>query len=138
MSGSAAEDNLKLVQGMYAAFAKSDFEGFFAGLSAEVVLESPGPARVPNFGVWRGPGEVGAFFGALGQNEDIRRFEPQEFVANDNQVVVIGIEEATVRTTGRSFSQQFVQVHTIRDGKVVRMRLFADTAAVARAYSQAP
>ena len=66
--------------------------------------------------------------GGLASTVEYTTFEPREFIAQGDQVVVIGSERARVKATGRVVDTDWVMVFTIRDGKVVRFRDYYDTA----------
>jgi ketosteroid isomerase-like protein len=66
--------------------------------------------------------------------EEIERFEPKEFLAQGEKVVVLGTYRARVKTTGRIVESDWVHVHILRDGKVQEFREFCDTAAAVEAY----
>jgi ketosteroid isomerase-like protein len=44
-------------------------------------------------------------------------------------VVVLGYERSVVKSTGRTFEQEWTYVYTLRDGKIARVRVIDDTAA---------
>jgi uncharacterized protein len=56
-------------------------------------------------------------------------------VADGNTVAVFGSERFLVKRSGREWAVDWVQVHEVRDGRIVRFREYADTAAIAKAYS---
>src|SRR5262245_40570360 len=61
---------------------------------------------------------------------DFKSFEPQEFVAQGDQVVVIGRYAARMKPSGQSISSGWVMLFTIRNGKVVRFREYTDSAQI--------
>jgi ketosteroid isomerase-like protein len=63
-----------------------------------------------------------------------RVFEPREFIAQGDKVVVLVHSEITVTPTGRDFANSDAHVWTLRAGKVARQQSYEDTAAVADAY----
>ena len=65
---------------------------------------------------------------------DFKRFEPRDFFADGDKVVVLGFYESVIKTTGRTFAAEWVMVFTLRDGKVARFREFTDTVALSAAY----
>lgn len=65
---------------------------------------------------------------------EIQRFEPREFIAQGDQVVVLGEERMRIKATGRIAENRWVMVFALRDGRIVRFREFDDTAAVAAAF----
>jgi ketosteroid isomerase-like protein len=62
------------------------------------------------------------------------RFEPREYIAEGDKVVVLGQATWHAKQTGRSFDTPFIHVFTMRDGKVARFEAHADTAAGERAF----
>ncbi|KRR22535.1 hypothetical protein CQ14_35510 [Bradyrhizobium lablabi] len=52
-----------------------------------------------------------------------------------NTVVVFGSERFLVKATGKEWAVDWMQVHEVRDGRIVRFREYTDTAAIAEAYA---
>jgi uncharacterized protein len=74
------------------------------------------------------------FFGVLAEKVEFHRFEPREFIAQGDTVVVLIESEGTTRRSGRRVANHLAHVGTLREGKATRMRIFEDTRAVAVAY----
>ena len=89
------------------------------------------PSENPNGGTFRGKEAVLGWFGGLGSTTDFTKFEPREFIAQNDKVVSLVDVEATVRGTGRSFVDSEAHLWTFRDGKLARFQIFLDTAAAA-------
>jgi ketosteroid isomerase-like protein len=68
---------------------------------------------------------------------DIQRFEPREFIAQGDSIVVIGSETVVARSTGKIVELDWAHVFKMRNGKVVAVQEFFDTAAVLAAMSVA-
>ena len=124
------QGNVQAVQELYAAFGRRDVSAVLNGLSDDVDWEVAGPADLPICGARHGRDGVGGFFQALGQLFDTERFEPQEFIAQHDRVVVLGRERHRVRSTGRIFEDKWVQVFTLRSGQVIKYQEYIDTAAL--------
>ena len=73
----------------------------------------------------------------LGQTYDFEQFEPREFVAQGDTVVVVGYERTRVKPTGRTFEQEWAHVYTLRNGKIAKGRFIEDTAAQVAAFNAA-
>ena len=43
-------------------------------------------------------------------------------------MIVLGYERSVVKSTGRTFEQEWTHVYTLRDGKIARVRVIDDTA----------
>jgi ketosteroid isomerase-like protein len=80
---------------------------------------------------------VAEFFGAVNDLFDIQRFEPTEFIAHGDRIVVLGGETARVKATGKVIDLDWVHVFKMRNGKVVAFQEFFDTAAVVAAMGVA-
>ena len=126
--------NLEIVQGIFASFGTGDIPAVVAALSEDIEWVVSGPRGIPFAGARRGKPAVLAFFSVLGQTVGIQQFEPQEFIVQGDQVVVIGLERLRVKATGRIAENRWVMVFTLQAGRVVRYREFDDTAALAAAF----
>jgi hypothetical protein len=129
-------DNTKIVQNAYAAFGRGDVPAMLADMSEDIDWHGVigvGP-NVPTGGPRRGKQQVGLFFKQVGDTVNFTKFEPQEFLAHGDTVVALGHYTGTVKTSGRTFSLDWVMVFTFHAGKVVRFREYTDGAAVTAAY----
>lgn len=121
---------IQIVQDAYAAFGRGDVPGVLALLSADVVWDHPQPDAIPWGGTRRGHAEVTGFFQALGGAVDVLAFEPRQFVAQGDTVVVLGSERMRVRATGREYHTAWAHTFTIRGGKISAFAEHTDTAAI--------
>ena len=128
------EKNGQVVQQMYAAFGRSDIPALLNGFADDVDWWVAGPADIPICGSRHGLEQVAQFFKALDETLDTQQFKPQEFFAQGEVVVVLGHERHRVKSTGRIHEGDWVQVFTLREGKVVRYREYLDTAALVAAF----
>ena len=53
----------------------------------------------------------------LAETLETQQFEPRQFIAQDDVVVVLGHERHRAKSTGRSYEGEWVQVFTLRDAK---------------------
>jgi uncharacterized protein len=127
--------NVTFVQSLYAAFGRGDIASIIAGLTPDVDWSLTGRRQdYPLFGAWKGSGEVQKFFRGVSELQETLEFLPREFIAADDQVVVLGHYAWKIRKTGRTVAVDWVHVFTIRGGKVAKFREFTDTAQFAEAY----
>ncbi len=96
-----------------------------------------GPSTIPFAGVHRGHEGIAKFFSLVGEALEFEQFEPREFVAQGDTVVVLGYERSLAKATGRPLEQEWVHVYTLRDGKIATGRFFEDTAAEVVAFGAA-
>ena len=133
MSG---EQNIQVVQSAYSAFGRGDIPALLELMTDDIEWTLPGPAVVPIAGTYKGRDALGEFFAKLGANIEFQKFEPRQFVAEGNLVLVLGSEQGIAKATGKSFSSEWVHAMTVRDGKVSTFRAYIDTAEVAAAFDQ--
>jgi ketosteroid isomerase-like protein len=129
-------DQEKHVHAFYEALAPGHRERLFALQSAHVVYELPEGMPV---GAGRFEGMLDLldrflpeFYGAFDA-----RFLPEETIAQDDRVVVLGRLKGTTRQGGLPIDVPFVHVWTVADHVLTRMRGFLDTATLARALEAA-
>lgn len=128
--------NTQIVQDAYGKFGSGDIPGLLGMLSADVDWRVPEIEGSTFGGGWQGQEAVGRFFGALVEDEDITEFEPREFIAEGDKVVVLGRSTATVRATGKTYQTDWVHIFTVSDGKITKFHEFFDNAAATRAYQK--
>ena len=129
------KENAALVQQAYAMFGRGDLAGVLKLMGADVVWEVPEVDNVPFTGKFQGPEGVGRFFAGQAAAVDILKFEPTEFIAQGDKVVVLGDSLYKTKEQGKEYGGKFAQVVTVKDGKVQRFDHYGDTAAAAKAFS---
>jgi uncharacterized protein len=129
-------ENTQLVKDAYAAFGRGDIPGLLGYLDDNVewhaVIGTEGV--VPHSGVKHGKPAVAEFFRVLAETTEFQSFEPREFIADDNQVAVIGHYTGRVKSTAKPWDSGWVMVFTIRNGRIVRFREFTDSRQLVAAY----
>lgn len=126
--------NVDVVQGTYEAFGRGDIPALLGLLTDDVEWTFQGPSMIPFAGPRRGREGVAEFFSLLGETIEFQQFEPREFVAQGDTVVVVGYERNLIKPTGRTFEQEWAHVYTLRDGMIAKGRFFEDTAAYVAAF----
>jgi ketosteroid isomerase-like protein len=128
--------NTDIVQSGYEKFGSGDIEGLLQLFSKEILWQVPTVENAPFTGTREGINEASDFFKLLSENETFTRFEPLEFIAQNDKVVVLGELAATVIPTGHNYESQWVHIFTVRDGKITSFQEFFDTAAATRAFQK--
>jgi ketosteroid isomerase-like protein len=130
------QDNTQLVQDAYRAFKNGDIPSFLNILAIDVQWELPEMAGVPFAGSWRGREQVGQFFSKLAEVQQVLEFEPEEFIAQGETVVVLGRFTMRIRATGKVFRSAWAHVWKIDRGSVRSVREYVDTLAVSLAHNE--
>ena len=132
----SVQENVEIVKDAYAAFGRGDIQGLLALLAEDVEWISPGGSPPPA-GTYRGPAAVAGFFQKLSETVEFSSFEPREFVADGDRVLVVGFDGGRVKATNRTFEKPWVKAFTVRNGKVINVREYTDTLALAQAFGMA-
>src|SRR5262245_46968071 len=122
------QQSVQRAQAAYAAFGRGDIAAFMDVLDDNVEWVLPGPTDVPLFGTFRGKAGVQEWLGTMGEHVRFRTFEPREFIAQGDKVVVLLHAESTLTRTNRNVVSDGVHVLTMRDDKLVRFVGNDDTA----------
>ncbi len=125
-SEEAAARNVAMLQEVFGAVARGDFDAAARAMHDEVELEIGGPAAVPFLGRWRGRPEVAEAmrrnFGMLeDQAPEIRSIE-----ATGDRVDVVFHERGRFRESGAAYAVICAQHFTIGDGKIRRVEQFVE------------
>jgi uncharacterized protein len=129
------QENIVLIKRLYEAFEKGDFNTIVEHLAGQFVWRFDAPSTVPFDGHFKTPDEVrSGFFGSLAETQKDQALNPEEFIAHDDKVVMIGRYRAVVTATNKPIDVPIVHVFTIKNGKVTRYLNFTDSATIADAY----
>jgi len=131
----AEQENVRVVRDAYGAFQRGDIPGLVGMLAEDIDWWTPGtPEQIPYAGRLRGREAVSGFFGRLSESEEITHFEPQEFIAQGDKVVVTGNYRGRTKPGGREYDLDWLHLFTVRDGRIAAFREYVDTAALADAH----
>ena len=131
------QTNVDVVQQNYEALGRGDIPALLDLMADDVEWTLQGPPVIPWAGTRRGREGVAEFFSLLGETLEFEQFEPREFVAQGDTVVVLGYERSLVKPTGRTFEQEWAHVYTLGDGKIAKGLFIEDTAAQVVAFDAA-
>lgn len=121
--------HLETVQHIYQSFGRGDVPGILECLAEDVEWEHDALDHgVPWLTPGRGKAHVLAFFGVVGKELEITRFEVSNLLVGNQQVVGVISIEARVRSTGKLLRDLELHLWTFAaSGKVARFRHVADT-----------
>ena len=128
--------NLEIARTAYEKFGAGDIAGLLAMFDGDIKWTVPEVENAPFGGSRTGVENVARFFQELVTAEEITNFEPREFLAQGDRVVVLGHSAATVRETNREYATDWVHVFRLKDGKVTEFLEFFDNAAATRAFQK--
>ena len=134
---SRTRQNVQIVKDAYDAIARGDLPALLRTIADDVQIHVPGPAAIPFAGIYRGHEGVSRFAQHLVESIDwdTRQFRPREFIAEGDQVAVLGDERLTSKVTGRMWETEWAMAWTLRDGKIALLREFHQTDAIADAFA---
>jgi ketosteroid isomerase-like protein len=126
----AEQENVQVVQAAFAAFGSGDIPGLLKMLTPDISWRAAGPPQIlPWAGSFQGPEQVGKFFTGLDSAVTFQKFEPQEFIAQGDRVVVLGQSEEKLKANGQVVKPNWVMVFKLRNGKIADYQYLDDTAA---------
>jgi ketosteroid isomerase-like protein len=118
-----SEENVEVVRSATEAFLAGDWDRAFASFDAEIEWEET-PGLGPDAAVYRGVGEVRqAVKSWVGMWIEYDA-EVHEYRDAGDDVVVLSRERGHGKASGAVVERHVGTVHTLRNGKVVRSRLF--------------
>jgi ketosteroid isomerase-like protein len=120
---------------MYEAFGRGDIAALLNSLADNVEWVCPGPASIPQSGRYRGPGEVAGFFQKVAETTEFDRFKVEQYVEQGDVVVALGSYSGRSKPLQKEVRSDWAMMFTLRNGKVTRFQEYADTAAIATAYT---
>jgi ketosteroid isomerase-like protein len=130
------EANTETVKKAYQKFGSGDIQGLLTLFADNIKWTIPNIENAPFSGTRSGIPAVQEFFAQLSEAEDISLFEPSDFIAQGDKVVVLGRSIATPRSTGNSYETDWVHVFTLESGKITNFVEFFDNAAATKAFQK--
>ena len=120
-----AESNLDVVKRGYEALASGGYEAWLPFFDPEFEMTTPA-ALASEPGTYRGPEGIRRWWSEFYEAMSEVRLVPHDFRQVGEAVVVPFSIHARGRSTGLETEQPAVQVWHLRDGKAIKLELFAD------------
>jgi ketosteroid isomerase-like protein len=118
-----SEENVEVVRRAIDAYNRGDPEGFLAEVHPDVEsLEDP---RVPGGKTLRGREEVERYLKSLSRYWESIGLAPERFVDLGDDVLVLARMSAQSVRGGPEIERPLDQLVSLRDGKVIRTRIFS-------------
>ncbi len=129
------EANARVVWSAFEAFQRGDIPGVMALLDPAIAVEFYGPPDVPFAGRYVGHAGFQDYLGRVTGAVEFVEFAPRESIAQGDQVIVLGSSRVRARASGREARFEWATAFTLAGGKVVRYRVYEDTAALLAALA---
>lgn len=124
-----SQENVKVVQSIYAAFAKGDVPTVIAALDAQVEWWEAENFIYDDGNPYTGPDAVlNGVFARIGAEWEDFAVSPNEVLDAGDTIVGHGYYSGTYRKNGNQARAQFAHLFTFRDGKVIKFQQYTDTA----------
>jgi ketosteroid isomerase-like protein len=122
-----SEENVEIVRALCDAYERGHYEASLAALDEEIEFVSP-PDVTGGGRVWHGHEEVrqgvASFLGTWSEYH----YEVRNLIDCGDEVLVEGWQRGRGRGSGVEVSESIYTVWTVREGNVVRQRMFRDRA----------
>lgn len=92
------------------------------------------PPELTFGGTYEGPEGIQQYMDSMRQVLRIESLSVHDMVCDDDRVVVIGSERSRFLANGQAYEMDWVHVNRVRDGKIMEMREYNDTAAMLEAF----
>lgn len=119
-----ARENLEIVQRGFEAFNAGGVEGIIPFVHPEFEATTP-PNLASEPDTYRGYDGIRRWFDSFYEVMDEIRWDAHSFQEAGEMVIVVFTLRARGKTTGLDFGQDAVMLWELRDGKAIRLELFA-------------
>ena len=126
------QENVQTVKDFFAAMGRSDKQRLLALSAEDIEWIIPGEDW-PLAGTHRGHAGLAGLLQKASDTMETSYPEPPEFVAQGDRVLVIGFARGKIKTTNKTFEDDWIFAITVRDGRLTSIREYIDTQALARA-----
>ncbi|MEM7351334.1 MAG: nuclear transport factor 2 family protein [Acidobacteriota bacterium] len=127
--------NTEQIEYSVACFQQGDLEAVLGLMAENVDFRPSGPAELLPWARPRyGRAEVAQYFNDLLEAVDYESFEAEKFLADGDEVVVLGRARMRLKATDRVFDTDWTLRFELNDGQVVRYRDVWDTGAALEAF----
>ena len=118
-----SQENVEVVRRSAEAFARDDWEAISALVDAEVIWEET-PSLGPDPSTYRGMQELREAVGSWMEKWSEYDFDIRRYADSGDDVVVLAREKGEGGVSGAAVEREVGEVATVRDGKIMRVRLY--------------
>ncbi|NNT72875.1 SnoaL-like domain-containing protein [Flavobacterium sp. IMCC34852] len=132
------QSNVKIIEGLYAAFAVGDIPKVLAGLDEKVVWNEAEGNKYADGNPYIGPEAVlnGVFARIGAEHEYFKLADIQLHEMANNKVLSTLRYQAKLKSNGATYDVQVAHLWTLKDGKVIAFQQYLDTKKVAEAMAK--
>lgn len=127
----STQENVQTVKDFFAAMG-GERRSLLALCTEDIEWTIPGKDW-PLAGTYRGHAGLSDLLQKASDTMETTVMGHREFVAQSDRVMVLGFAAGKIKSTGRSWEDDWVFAFTVRNGKVASIREYVDTQALARA-----
>jgi uncharacterized protein len=126
------QENVQIVKDFFAAMSSRDKQGLLALVDEDFEWIVPGEDW-PLAGTHRGHAGLADVLQKANETVETSYPKPPEFVAQGDRVLVVGVATGKIKATDKPFKDDWVFDITVQNGKLMKLREYIDTQALARA-----
>lgn len=125
----AIENNVKLIQNLYASFAQGDVPAVLQMFDPKIIWNEAENFPYADGNPYIGPQAVlEGVFARIGAEWEYWNITDQKYYeAHSGEIIVTGRYSAKNKMTGKELNVQFVHIWTLNDGLVTNFQQYADT-----------
>lgn len=125
----AKENNVEIIQNLYAAFAKGDVPAVLQRFDPKIIWNEAENFPYADGNPYVGPqAVVEGVFARLGAEWEYWNLTDQTYYeATSGEIIVTGRYKAKNKITSKEINVQFVHMWTLHDGLVTKFQQYADT-----------
>ncbi|MEN3363387.1 MAG: uncharacterized protein V7606_661 [Burkholderiales bacterium] len=124
-----SKENVEMIRGLYAAFAKGDVPTVLGKLDSNIVWNEADSSPYADGNPYIGPDRIAqGVFTRLGSDWESFSAVPEEALDAGETVVILGNYNGTFKKNGNELNAQFAHVWRVKNGKVTGFQQYTDTA----------
>lgn len=135
MTDSKVSRNIEATKAIYAAVPAGDVETVLQHLDPEVRITYYGTEQIPYAGDYRGVEQALRFLATVGQTVEVLEMEPWKFIAEGDDLATWGRQKFRRLATGQEWETEFAHIISLRDGRWLHFRDFANSALALEAFT---
>ena len=136
MTDQITDANVATTKRIYAAVPAGELDVVLGLLDPEVRIEYHGTDAIPYAGDFHGIDGATDFFTRVGTATEVVGVEPRLFITEGDHVAVWGHIVLRARHSGHEWGSDFAHIITLREGRWLHFRDFANSAEAAEVFAQ--